>query len=130
MPLEIRPLVKEDAVEVAQLVVESCKNNRFRKIVFPNGMGQASVNKIADARIKGVDDPDCYALKVVNTENGEMAACSVWQYTKVMSDKDWEKERAEAMDGYPDARKDLLEEFVMKGQDAKQRVKKDQRWWG
>ena len=130
MPLIILPLTREDAFEVADLHVESFKNNPFRKIVFPNGMGQASKSKITDNHLKALQDPSKYAMKVVNTDTGEMAACAVWQHTKSMTDEDWDREREIATDAYPDARLDLLSGFLMKGCDAKRRVKKDERWWG
>ena len=130
MPLEIRPLVKEDATEVAKLTVESFKNNPFRRIVFPNGMGQASMDKISDSQVKAVDDPDQYPIKVIDIDSGEMAACAMWEHRKAMSGEDWDRSMEKAMEGYPDARMDLVGQFIIKSQNAKRRVMKDQRWWG
>lgn len=130
MPLELHPLVKEDATEVARLTVESYKNNPFRRIVFPKGMGQASVDKIIDSQIMAVDNPDKYGVKIVNTETGEMAACAMWEHTKAMNEEDWVHAREKAMEGNPDVRMDLVGEFIHKSQDAQQRVKKMERWWG
>ena len=130
MPLELLPLAKADAPEAARLVIESYKNNPFRRIVYPNGMGQASLDKIIEYHIKTVEDPDHYGMIVTNTNFGEIAAIAVWKHTKAMTDDDWEQETRDELKDNPDARIDLLEEFVIKGQAAKQRVKKDQRWWG
>ena len=130
MSLEIRPLVKEDATEVAKLTVESFKNNPFRRIVFPNGMGPASETNIVRSQVEAVTDPDKYPIKVINTDSGEMAACAMWEHTKAMSEEDWKWSMEKAMEAYPDARMDLLGDFTKKSQNAKRRVMKDGRWWG
>ena len=130
MPLELLPLTKEDAFEVAELHVESFKNNPFRKIVFPKGMGQASKKRIIDGHFKALEDPSKYMMKVIDTDSREMAAYAVWQHTKSMTSEDWDREREISKDSFPDARLDLLEKFLIKGCDAKRRVKKDERWWG
>lgn len=131
MPLELRPMAKEDAHEAAALVVASYKNNPFRAIVFPTGMGQVSMDRIVDGRQKAVDDPDKYVLKVVDTENNDkMAGCAVWEYTKTMTDEDWERAMEEAPDEYPEARLDILGEFLIKHQDSKRRIMGHTRWWG
>lgn len=130
MPFELRLCTKEDAQESAQLVVESFKNNPFRKIIFPNGMGKASMDKIVVSQIKAVDDPDEYPIKIVDTETGEMAACALWAHTKVLNEGDWDREKQEAMHACPEARRDILEPFVMRDQDTKRRIMGNTRWWG
>ena len=130
MHFEIQPLSHSDGPEVAKLVAESFKGNPFQRIIFPEGHNQSSMNKLAEARLKAIDDPDGHALKVVNTENGEIAAVAVWAHTKAMSDREWEYEREHCMDKYSEARKDILMEFVLKEQDAKQRIMGSSRWWG
>ena len=130
MPLEMQPFTKDDAQEGARLVAESFQSNPFRRIVFPNGMAEATREKTAASQIKAVEDPTKHIFKVIDTETGEMAACAIWQETKAMGEEDWAREREGAMDPYPDARRDLLEEFVLIAVDKRQKVKKDQRWWG
>ncbi|KAL6720988.1 hypothetical protein ACLMJK_000088 [Lecanora helva] len=129
MPFALHPYTKEDAQDVAQVTIASFKNNPFRSIVFPNGMGQASLQKIVDSQVKAVDDPTKFPLKVIETNTGEMAACALWIRTKAMSDDDWQKSRGEAMKAYPDARMDLLGHFILKSEDAKERIMKDREWW-
>lgn len=130
MPLQIRPLTEDDVMEATQLVVESYKNNPFRMITFPDGMGKASLDRLIQSRMKALDDPDKHALKVIDTETGEIAGTAIWEHTKAMSDDDWDRERDGAMDDYPEARKEILEDFVMQEQDAKRRIKSNKRWWG
>jgi hypothetical protein len=93
MPLELLPSTKDDAPEAARLLVASYQNNPFRKIIFPNGMSQASIDKIQQMRYDAVDDPDQHPWKVVDADSGEMAACATWIYTKAMSDEDWDLAR-------------------------------------
>ena len=130
MPLELRPLTREDAVQAAGLICESYKNNPFRRIVMPNGMGQASLDKLIDSQLKAADDPDKYLMKVVDTTTGEMAACACWQHSKAMSDEDWDREMERPTDERPDTRKDLIEPFIIKSREAKRRVMNSGRWWG
>ena len=88
MPLELRPMAKDDAQEAAALLVASYENNPFRAIVLPNGLNQASIDKIVKGRQKAIDDPNQYVLKVVDTDdNDKMAGCAVWEYTKAMTDE-------------------------------------------
>ncbi|KAK3168163.1 hypothetical protein OEA41_004609 [Lepraria neglecta] len=129
MPLELRPLAKDDAHEAARLVFASYEDNPFRKIVFPNGMSQSTIHKIIESRSSAVDDPDKYPLKIVDTETGEMAACAVWEYTKPMSEGDWNHEMEKALTAYPEARQDILSEFMLKEQDSKRRIMGNNRWW-
>ena len=129
MPLELRPMIKEDAQEAVALLVASFENNAFRAIALPNGMGQATTDKIIKARQKAVDDPDQYVLKVVDTDNNDkMAGCAVWEYTKAMTDEDWERAKEEAPRAYPDARHDVVDEFIAKGEDWKRRIMGHTRW--
>ena len=130
MHLEIQPLSKDDGPEVAKLVAESYKTNPFQKIIFPNGHTRASMEKLADSRLNAIDDPDGHALKVVNTDNGEIAAVAAWAYTKPMSDQDWDYEKEHCMEKYPYARKDILKEFALKEPDAKREIMGSSRWWG
>ena len=131
MPLELQPLKKEDALEAAQLVIASFANNPFRKILFPTGYAESTKEKMVQTRYKAVDDPDKHALKVVDTDNGgKIVACAIWMYTKSMTDDDWDREREEALASYPEARKDILDEFIYKEQDSKRRIKGSRRWWG
>ena len=131
MPFELRPMAKEDAQEAAALIVASYENNPFTAIVFPAGMGQASIDKIVEARQKAIGDPDKYVLKVVDTDhNDKMAGCAVWEHTKTMTDEDWEQAGKEAPSAYPEARQDLLGEFIIKGQGSKRRIMGHTRWWG
>ena len=131
MPLELRLMAKDDAQEAAALLVASYENNAFRAIVYPDGMSKASIDKIVEGRQKAVDDPDKYLLKVVDTDNSDkMAGCAVWEYTKAMTDEDWERARNEALSEYPEARHDILGEFVAKEQDSKRRIMGHTRWFG
>ena len=130
MPLELQPLTKEDVLEAGQLVIASFANNPFRKLLFPNGMGQANIDKIMEAPRKAVDDPDQHAIKVVDTDNGRIVGCALWAFTKPMSDEDWAREREEAVASYPEARPEILAEFIHKAQDIKRRIKGSRRWWG
>lgn len=131
MPLELHPLTASDALSAAHLVVESFKNNPFRRIVFPNGMGQASIDKLASSHSSAVSDPTKHGMKVIDTDNdGIIVACATWQETKAMTEEDWEREKEEEMKGYPDARMDLAGEFIIKSLDAKKRIKgHERRWW-
>ena len=130
MTLELLPLVKEDADEVVRLMVASYANNSLRRILFPKGMAQSSFDMIKDSRINAVDDPDKYALKVVDTDTGEVAACAVWAYTKAMTDEEWDREREEVLKSYSEARQDIRSEFIYKEQDSKRRIMGHTRWWG
>ena len=131
MPLELRPIVKEDAQEAVALFTASYKNNYFRTIALPNGMSQASIDGIVEGRQKAVDDPDKYALKVVDTDNNDkMAGCAVWEYTKAMTDEDWERAKEEAPKAYPEARHDIVDEPILKEQEFKRRVMGHTRWFG
>ena len=127
MTLELLPLVKEDADEVVQLIVASYENNAFRRILYPSSI---NLDTIKDDQIKAVDDPDKYALKVVDTDTGKIAASAVWSYTQARTDEDWNRERQEALNQYPGARKEILLEFVYKKQDSKRRIMGHRRWWG
>ena len=130
MPLEMRPMTREDAPEAAALLLASFENNAFRAIVFPNGMSKATIDKILERRQKAVDDPDQYILKVVDTDNNDkMAGCAVWEYTKAMTEEDWERARKGASK-YPESRHDILDEFVAKEQDSKHRIMGHTRWLG
>lgn len=131
MPLELRPMAKEDAQEAAALVVASFKNNAFRAIVLPTGLSQVSIDKIVKGRQKAIDDPNQYALKVVDTDNNDkMAGCALWEYTKAMTDEDWERAGKEVLSAYPEARHDILAEFLVKEHDSKRRIMGYTRWLG
>lgn len=129
MPLELRPLAKEDAQEAAALLVASFKDNAFRAIVMPKGMSQASIDGIVRDRQKAVDDPDRYVLKVVDTENNDkMAGCAVWEYTRAMTDEDWERAKLEAPRAYPEARHDIVDNLIAMEQDYRRRIMGHTRW--
>ena len=131
MPLELRPMTKEDAQEAVALTVASYKDNAFRAIVLPTGMSQASIDNIVKERQKAVDDPDKYALKVVDTDNNDlMAGCAVWEYTKARSDADWDREKEEGPDPLPEARLDIRNEFVAKEHIIQRRIMGHTRWLG
>ena len=130
MTLELLPLAKEDADEVIQLFVACYENNPFRRLLYPNTIAQSILDIIKDGQLKAVDDPDQYALKVVDTETGEIAASAVWAYTQARTDEDWDRARQEALKRYPEARKEILLEFVYKEQDSKRRIMGNTRWWG
>lgn len=131
MPLELRPLAKEDAQEAAALLVASFKDNAFRAIVLPKGMSQASIDGIMGDRQKAVNDPNRYVLKVVDTEdNDKMAGCAVWEYTKAMTDEDWERAKQEAPRLYPEARHDIIDKFIAMEQDSRRRIMGHTRWLG
>ena len=131
MPLELRPLAKEDAEEAVALSAASYKNNSFRAIVLPNGLSQASLGKMAVELQKAVDDPDKYALKVVDTDNNDkMAGCAVWEYTKAMTDEDWERAKEDGPKAYPEARHDIVDELIFKEKEVKRRVMGHIRWLG
>ncbi len=130
MTLELLPLVREDADEVVRLIVASYANNPFRRILYPNGMAQSSLDRIKESWVNAVDDPDKYALQVIDTDTGEMAASALWAYTQAMTDGDWDREREEALKSYPEARQDIVLEFVYEEQDSKRRIMGHTRWWG
>ena len=131
MPLELRPMAKEDAQEAVALTVSSYKNNAFRAIVLPTGMSQVSIDHLVEEHQKAVDDPDKYILKVVDTDNNDMmAGCAVWQYTKARSDADWDREREEGPSPLPEARLDIRNEFVVKEQIIQRRIMGHTRWLG
>ena len=133
MTLELLPLVKEDADEVVRLLVASYANNSFQRLLFPSGIAQSSLDMIKESRVNAVDDPDKYALKVVDTDTGEIAAAAVWVYTQAMTDEGWDRERhekEEALKSYPEVRQDILLEFIYKEQDSKRRIMGHTRWWG
>ena len=131
MPLELRPLAKEDAQEAVALSAASYKDNNFRTIALPNGMSQVSIDVLVGKRQKAVDDPDKYALKVVDTDNNDkMAGCAIWEYTKAMTDEDWEREKEEALKAYPEARHDIVDPFILKEQEVKRKVMGHTRWFG
>lgn len=129
MTLKLLPLLKEDADEVVRLFYASYDNNPFRRILYPNGMAQSSLDMIKDSRVEAVDDPDQYALKVVDTDTGEIAACAVWAYTQAMTDEDWDRETEEALNSRPEARQEIVSEFIYKEQDFKRRIMGHTRWW-
>ena len=58
MTLELLPLVKEDVDEAVRLAVASYANNPFRKMAYPNGMAQSSLDMMKQRGFKAVDDPD------------------------------------------------------------------------
>ena len=131
MPLELRPLAKEDAQEAVALLTASYKTNIFRAIVLPNGMSQVSLDKLVGERQEAVDDPDKYALKVVDTDNDDkMAGCAVWVYRKAMTDEDWERAKEKAPNVFPEARHDIVEELLLKEQEFKRRLMGHERWFG
>ena len=131
MPFEMRPMAKEDAQEAAALVVTSYENNAFRAITLPTGMSQVSINRIVEERQEAVDNPEKYAFKVVDTDNNDkMAGCAVWEYTKAMTDEDWERAKEEAPKAYPEARHDILDEFIAKEQEARRGIMGHTRWLG
>ena len=131
MPLELRPMAKEDAQEAAALSTASYENNPFRAIMLPTGMSDGREDRIVEKRQKAIDDPDKYVLKVVDTDNNDkMAGCAVWEYTKAMADEDWERAKKEALSAYPEARMDILADFLLKTEDSKSRIMGHSRWWG
>ena len=131
MHLELRPAAKEDAHEAAALIAASFKDNPFRAIITPNGVSPAAFDKIVASAQKAIDDPDKYALKVVDTDNNDrMAGCAVWAHTKARTDEDWDRAREEAPSAFADARMDILEPFLGKDHDAQRRIKGHARWWG
>ena len=130
MPLELRPLAKEDAQEAVALLTASYKNNNFRAIVLPNGMSQATLDKFVEERREAVDDPDKYVLKVVDTDNNDkMAGCAVWEHTKAMTDEDWERVINEAPKAYPEARHDIVDPLLLTEKKFKRRVMGHTRWF-
>ena len=123
MTLELLPLVKEDVDEAVRLVVASYANNRFRRIAYPNGMAQSSLDMMKERGIKAV----------VDTDTGEIAACAFWAFTNSMTDEDWDLEREEAVKALrsrPEARQDIVSECIYKEQDSKRRIMGHTRWWG
>ena len=131
MHFELRPMAKEDAHEAAALIVASFKGNPFRAVVTPTGVSQTAFENLVASRQKAVEDPDKYALKVVDTDNNDrMAGCAVWAYTEAMTDEDWDRAREEAPSAFPDARMDILGPILDKDQDAQRRIKGHTRWWG
>lgn len=122
-------MVKEDAEEAAALIVASFENNAFRAIVLPNGMSQTSIDKVVQWRQRAIDDSNQYLLKVVDTDNNDkMAGCAVWECTKAMTNEDWERSKRDAPNAYPEARHDILGEFLIKEQDSKCRIMGHTRW--
>lgn len=131
MPLELRPLAKEDAQEAAALLAASYRSNNFRTIALLNGMSQVSIDRLVRERQQAIDDPDKYTLKVVDTDNNDkMAGCAVWEYTKAMTDEDWERAKEEAPKAYPEARHDILDQFILKEQEFKRQIMGHTRWFG
>ena len=131
MPFELRPLAKEDAREAVALSEASYKNNPFKTIALPNGVSQASIDHLVGQRQHAVDDPEKYAVKVVDTDNNDkMAGCAIWELTKAMTDEDWERAKEEAPKVYPEARHDILDQFFLKEQDFKRRIMGHTRWLG
>ena len=131
MPLELRPLAKEDAQEAVALFTASYRDNNLRNIALPNGMSQVSIDVLVGERQKAVDDPDKYALKVVDTDNNDkMAGCAVWEYRKAMTEEDWERAKEEALKAYPEARRDIVDPFILKEQEVKRKVMGHTRWFG
>lgn len=123
-------MAKEDIQEATALIIASFKNNPFRAIVFPT-VGQATMEQIEKKRQSAIDDSDQHALKVVDTDNNDkMAGCAVWQHTKEMTDEDWEQARKEEPHAYPEARQDILAEFLLKHHESKRRIMGHKRWWG
>ena len=105
----------------------------FRRISYQNGTAQSSLDMMKERGLKAVDDPDQYALKVVDTDTGEIAACAFWEYTQSMTDEDWDREREEAVKSLksrPEARQDIVLECIYKEQDSKRRIMGHTRWWG
>ena len=131
MLLELRPMAKEDAQEASKLVVASYENNPFRTLVFPIGMSQVSLDRMVERRQKAIDDANKHVLKVVDTDNNDrMAGFAAWEYTKAMTDEDWKRAKEEAQDAYPEARHDILDDFIFREQDAKRRTMNHTRWFG
>ena len=119
-------MAKEDAPEAAAILLASFKDNPFRAIVLPTGLSQASIDKIVDARRKSVDDPDQFALKVVDTDdNDRMVGCAVWIYTKAMTDEDWAKEEPKV---YPESRTDIYNDINAKDLVLKRQIMGNTRW--
>ena len=119
-------MAKEDAQEAAAILVASFKDNPFRAIVLPTGLSQASIDQIVEARQKAVDDPDQFALKVVDTDNkNRMVGSAVWIYTKAMTDEDWAKEEPKV---YPESRTDILDDISVKDLVLKRQIMGHTRW--
>lgn len=93
-------------------------------------MSQDSIEKIQKTRYEAVDDPDSYPWKVVDTATGEIAACAIWAHTKAMSDEDWDRDDEKAVNGWPEARHDILDPFVHREQETKRKIMGHTRWWG
>ena len=130
MSFELRPFGKEQASEAAQIFLSAYADNPFHKILFPNGMGQATRDKIYSGLLESADDPDSHLLQLYDTEAGKMAAFAVWSWTKPVSDEEWKWKLAKRLDSYPDARQEIVRPFVVNEMTAKQKIMGNGRWWG
>lgn len=130
MPLELHPFTKQDAPELVRLIVAGYQDTPMMKIIFPDGMSQAGLEQIEKVRCESVDDDNSYVWKVVDTDTGEMAACATWTHTKAMSDEDWDRDMAKAMNRWPEANHDILDPITRESQDKKRRIMGHTRWWG
>ena len=130
MSLSLRPFGKNEAAEAARLGITAYADNPFRKVLFPNGMGQATYEKIYNGYLEAADDPDSHLLQLYDIETKKMAAYAIWRWTKPASDEEWKSKLEERYDAYPDARQDVLRPFLTKEMTAKQKVMGNTRWWG
>ncbi len=130
MPLELRAMVPEEALEAANLSTRSFENNPFADILFPNGPGPQMFQNNIDRIKNALDDTDSHVLQIYDTDAGRMAAYAIWVYTKPKTDDQWEEQLQARYKMFSEARQDRIIPFLQQESAAKHKVMGKGRWWG
>ena len=130
MPLEVRPFTGNEAREAALVTTKSFHENPFRKILFPDGFGQRTVEKTFKGYLEAVEDPDTFAVQIWDTDEHRMAAFAIWSFTKPMTDEKWNQKLADRLEAYREARPDAVQAFLKLENEHKRKVMGMSRWWG
>ena len=131
MPLELRPFGKDQAAEAAVLTADSFISNPFRQVLFPDGRsGESTTQVITQEYTQLADDPDSYLIQIWDTDANRMAGFAVWQFTKSMTEEQWDERLKQRLRMYSDAKHEILDPFIRMENAVKRKIMGSGRWWG
>lgn len=130
MPLELRPLARDQVPEAAQVTADSIGENPFRKLLFPQGMTEGTIASLRDGYYEAFDNPDSHMMQIYDTDTNRLAAYCLWIHTPEMTEEKWDKKLEERLGYFSDAKQELLRPLLEQENAAKRKVMGSGRWWG